>query len=214
MVLDRALNHLSYSTSPCAWRPTTVTATDARQLLTVALRDFVTPQEAENKTRKVLTRVWVVPPTNAQAMIRWAIEHQDEVIDRRTLHFGRRFSRRFRSSGASLRRLVDRSISTARSTDEPSEPSPAPRLASGRSSTLVHRRVSQRYGISASSVDRRTGPYRIEAPLAVPASFSAWFLHALILTRQVDSAGTDECVARRRVGGPGPCAGLELVSAT
>ncbi len=86
MVLDRALN---LKLLDVALRVATEhgDTADARQLLTVALRDFVTPQEAENKTRKVLTCVWVVPPSNAQAMICWAIEHQHEVTDRRALHF-------------------------------------------------------------------------------------------------------------------------------
>src|SRR4051812_58715 len=87
MVLDRALDR---DLLDVALRVATEHggAPDARKLLTVALRDFVTPQEAENKTRKVLTRVWLLPPTNARAMIRWGIKHQDEVTDRRALHFG------------------------------------------------------------------------------------------------------------------------------
>ena len=87
MVLDRAL---TVDLLDVALRVATEHRNDlaARQLLGVALRDLVTPQEAENKTKKVLTRVWVAPPANAQPMIGWAIEHQDQFADRRALHYG------------------------------------------------------------------------------------------------------------------------------
>src|SRR5436853_5127126 len=87
MVLDRALN---LELLDVALRVATEHGDDgdARQLLAVALRDFVTPQEAANKTKKLLTHVWVVPPPSARTMIRWAVEHQREFSDRRTLHFG------------------------------------------------------------------------------------------------------------------------------
>ena len=87
MVLDPALN---LELLDASLRIATEHPDDpqVRQLLSVALRDLVTRQEAENKTRKVLTRVWVVPPSNAQAMIRWAVDHQHEFADRRALHFG------------------------------------------------------------------------------------------------------------------------------
>ncbi len=51
-------------------------STQARRLLGVALRDFVTPQEAENKTKKILTHEWVAPPPPASKMIHWAIQRQ------------------------------------------------------------------------------------------------------------------------------------------
>src|SRR3954462_6628046 len=87
MILDRALN---LELLDLALRIGTEHRDDpqARRLLSIALRDVVTPQEAENKTKKVLTRVWVVPPQNAQRMIGWAIDHQHEFSDRRALHFG------------------------------------------------------------------------------------------------------------------------------
>jgi hypothetical protein len=86
MVLDRAL---TVDLLDVALRIATEHRDDqaGRQLLGVALRDLVTPQEAENKTKKVLTRVWVAPPTNARPMIGLAM-HQDQFDDRRALHYG------------------------------------------------------------------------------------------------------------------------------
>lgn len=190
MILDRALTP---ELLDVALRVATEhrDAPDARQLLSVALRDHVTPQEAANKTKKLLTRVWVVPPEPAQAMIRWAIENQAEFTDRRTMHFGALLATYpfFGSIASAVGRQIHldgavdrRAIRTfARSTF-----GERAFVDAGASKSLA---TLRNLGVLGGSKD---GPYRIEAPVAVPASFSAWFLHALILTRQVESAGTDE----------------------
>jgi hypothetical protein len=59
-----------------------------RQLLMVALRDHTTEQEAGNKTKKLLTRVWINPPVPAAPMIRWAVDHPESFPDRRVMHLG------------------------------------------------------------------------------------------------------------------------------
>lgn len=190
MILDRALTP---ELLDVALRVATEhgDAPDARQLLSVALRDYVTPQEAANKTKKLLTRVWVVPPEPAQAMIRWAIDNQGEFTDKRALHFGALLATYpfFGSIASTVGRQIHldgtvdrRAIRTfARSTF-----GERAFVDAGASKSLA---TLRNLGVLGGSKD---GPYRIEAPLAVPASFSAWFLHALILTRQVESAGTDE----------------------
>lgn len=190
MILDRALTP---ELLDVALRVATEhgDAPDARQLLSVALRDYVTPQEAANKTKKLLTRVWVVPPEPAQAMIRWAIDNQGEFTDTRALHFGALLAtypffgriastvgRQIHLDGAVDRRAIR---TFARSTF-----GERAFVDAGASKSLA---TLRNLGVLGGSKD---GPYRIETPLAVPASFSAWFLHALILTRQVESAGTDE----------------------
>jgi hypothetical protein len=63
-------------------------APDARRLLTIALRNHVSAQEAEGKTKKALTRIWVQPPEPARAMIAWAIDNQHLDPKRVVLHFG------------------------------------------------------------------------------------------------------------------------------
>lgn len=190
MVLDRALN---LDLLDVALRVATEhsDAADARQLLTVALRDFVTPQEAENKTRKVLTRVWVVPPTNAQAMIRWAVEHQHEVTDRRALHFGALLAtfpffgsiaaavgRQIHVDGAADRKSLRE---FARSTFGERE-----FIDAGTSKSLA---TMRNLGVLGGPKD---GPYGIGSRTTVPPSFSSWFLHALALTRQAGSVRVAE----------------------
>lgn len=185
MVLDRALN---LDLLDVALRVATESgnAVDARQLLTVALRDFVTPQEAENKTRKVLTRVWVVPHTNAQAMIRWAIEHQHEVTDRRALHYGALLAT-FPFFG-SITAAVGRQVHLDGAADRKSVRAYARStfgerafIDAGASKSLA---TMKNLGVLEGP---RDGPYRVECLLPVPPSFSSWFLHALALARQVES---------------------------
>lgn len=151
----------------------------------------MTPQEAENKTRKVLTRVWVVPPANAHGMIRWAVEHQREVTDRRALHFGALLATYpfFGSIAAAIGRqvhldgAVDRkSLRTfARSTFGDRE-----FIDAGTSKTLG---TMRNLGVLEGP---KEGPYRIGSRLLVPPSFSSWFLHALALTRQAESVRVAE----------------------
>lgn len=190
MVLDRALN---IDLLDVALRIGTEhgDASDARRLLTVALRDFVTPQEAENKTRKVLTRVWVCPPDNAQAMIRWGIEHQRELVDRRALHYGALLAtfpffgsiaaavgRQIHIDGAANRKSLR---AFARTTFGERE-----FIDAGASKSLA---TMRNLGVLDGP---RDGPYRIREPLAAPPAFSSWFLHALALTRRVESVRVAE----------------------
>src|SRR4051812_2421802 len=87
MVLDRGLTidqlDLAFEISCVDPDPRT-----NRRTLTVALRDLVSDQEAEGKTKKCLTRIWLNPPPEAAAMINWAREHLASDVDRRVLHFG------------------------------------------------------------------------------------------------------------------------------
>jgi hypothetical protein len=87
MVFDRALTPELLSV---ALRVATESggSPDARRLLTIALRDHVSPQEAKGKMKKCLSRVWVNPPANAREMIRWAIDHQHLDVDGTVLHMG------------------------------------------------------------------------------------------------------------------------------
>jgi hypothetical protein len=186
MVPDRALN---LDLLDLALKIATEHRNDpqARQLLSVALRDVVTPQEAENKTKKVLNRVWVVPPDNAQDFITWAVDHQDQFQDRRALHYGALLAtypffgsiaataaRQIRVNGTADRRAVRTFARSTFGQREYIDAGASKSLATMRNLSILH--------------GPKDGPYKIETGLEVPASFSSWFLHALILTRQLESA--------------------------
>lgn len=184
MILDRALTIDLLDT---ALRVATEHRHDpsARQLLGVALKDLVTPQEAENKTKKVLTHMWVAPPERAQTMVGWAIEHQDEFTDRRALHYGALLAtfpffgsiaaavgRQIRIDGAADRRTVR---SHARVTFGERE-----FVDAGAAKSL---RTMRNLGLLDGP---QGGPFRIGERPVVSASLAGWILHALILTRQVE----------------------------
>jgi hypothetical protein len=190
MVLDRAL-------TPELLDVALRVATDhggndnARQLLSVALRDFVTPQEAANKTKKILTHVWVVPPPPARTMIRWAIEHQGSFPDRRALHYGALLAT-FPFVG-SIAASVGRQLHIEGSVD--------PRAVKGFArATFGEREFIDAGAMKTLATARhlgllqgpRGGPYVVGAQPTAPPGFSPWLLHALILTRQVESVGVDE----------------------
>jgi hypothetical protein len=190
MILDRAL---TVDLLDVALRIATEHRKDAaaRQLLGVALRDLVTRQEAENKTKKVLTHVWVAPPANVQPMIGWAIEHQEQFADRRALHYGALLAT-FPFFG-SIAAAVGRQIHIDGAADRPT--------------VRAHARVTfgEREFIDAgASKSLRTmrnlgllegpprGPFHAGAMPRVSPCLSSWFLHALILTRQVESASVSD----------------------
>lgn len=60
----------------------------SRRTLAIRLRDHVSDQEAEGKTKKCLTRAWLNPPPPAAAMIRWgrSVDVPDEALP--VLHLG------------------------------------------------------------------------------------------------------------------------------
>ncbi len=164
---------------------------DARQLLSVALRDYVTPQEAANKTKKILTRVWVAPPVPAQPMIRWAIKNQDECPDRRALHLGALLAT-FPFVG-SIAAAVGRQLHLERCVE--------PRAVRGFArATFGEREFVDAGAMKTLATMRNLGllkglkgaPYAVGVQPIAPAPFASWFLHALILTRQVESVGIDE----------------------
>ncbi len=62
--------------------------TTSRRTLEMRLRDHVSDQEAGNKTKKCLTRVWLNPPAEAAAMIGWALDREDVLGAPAILHFG------------------------------------------------------------------------------------------------------------------------------
>lgn len=190
MVLDRALN---VDLLDVALRVATEHSDDpdTRKLLTAALRDFVTPQEAENKTRKILTHVWVVPPAPAREMIRWAIDHQQDFVDRRALHYGALLATLpfFGSVAAE----VGRQLHLEGKVD--------PRAVKG----FARASFGEREFIDAGALKtlatmrnldlldgQRGGPYVVGAQPTAPRASTGWFLHALALTRQAESVGVED----------------------
>ncbi len=183
MILDRALTPELLDVAFLVFRAAD-DRPDARRLLTVALRDHVTAQEAEGKTKKCLTRVWVSPPVPARPMIRWAIDHADFDPDRRVIHFGALLAT-FPFVGA-VTAIIGRALAlqdTVLSADVRSQT----RLRFGdRSSIDVGARkvyTALRYlGLLRNPND---GVFTAGDRLVVPPVMAGWIAHAVLLTRQL-----------------------------
>jgi hypothetical protein len=119
-------------------------------------------------------------------MIRWGIDHQNDMIDRRALHYGALLAT-FPFFG-SIAAAVGRQIHLDGSADRRSLRAMARStfgerefIDAGASKTLSTMR-------NLAMIDGpKEGPYRIRSQIAVPPAFSSWFLHALALTRQAES---------------------------
>lgn len=190
MVLDRALTP---DLLEVALRVATSAEerVDARRLLTVALRDYVSPQESEGKTKKCLTHVWVKPPEPAARMIRWAIDNQDAASDRAVLHLGAILAT-FPFAGF-VASLVGRQLHLEGSVDQRRVRADARAALGDRSTIDVGARkvvTTMKYlglleGTDSSHLHLGRRP-------VVSPEMRGWITHALILTRQADAVGTND----------------------
>jgi len=163
---------------------------DARRLLTVALRDHVSAQEAEGKTKKCLSRVWVQPPEAAREMIRWAIAHRHVDPDRTVLHLGAILGT-FPFAGL-VAAIVGRQLHLEGRVDPRAVRAEARTVLGDRSTVDVGARkvvTSMRY---LGLLDGPNGqPYRLGRQPVVPAELAGWMMHALLLTRRTESICID-----------------------
>jgi len=190
MVLDRALTPdlldvamlvaIDHGSSP-----------DARRLLTIALRDHTSAQEAEGKTKKCLSRIWVAPPAPAEKMVRWALDHLDADPDRRILHLGAMLAT-FPFAGT-VCGVVGRQLHVEGAVDPMAVRTQVCAILGDRSTIDVGARkvvTTLRYlGLLVPDGRRlQASPNRPEAS----RELIGWLSHALLLTRQIESLAVDE----------------------
>lgn len=163
---------------------------DTRRLLTVALRDHVSAQEAEGKTKKCLSRVWVQPPATAREMIHWAVARRHLDPDRTVLHFGAILAT-FPFAGL-VAAIVGRQLHLDGKVDPRAVRAEARTVLGDRSTVDVGARkvvTSMRY---LGLLDGPNGqPLRLGRQPVVPAELAGWMMHALLLTRRTESIGID-----------------------
>jgi hypothetical protein len=185
MLLDRDLSldlfevAFRIASSPEPW-------VTKRRLLTVALRDYVSNQEAEGKTKKCLTRVWLNPPLEAAPMINWALAFGPCMGDRRVLHLGALLAT-FSFAGT-VSSVIGRSLSLSgnvlasdvrRRTREVWGDKPSVDIAARK----VYTSMKSLGVLSGGGRD----VLRAGEKLSVSATLTPWLIHALLLTRGVES---------------------------
>lgn len=164
---------------------------EQRQLLMVALRDHTTEQEAGNKTKKLLTRVWINPPPGAAHMIRWAVARPEHFPDRRVLHLGaliatfpfvgsvaavlgRAFALDGSLTGIDLRRRVVANWGARTMVD----------LGASKSAGTL-----RKFNVVAGAAQKPMVP---GDKLQVSGEAAAWLVHAVALTREQQALGCAE----------------------
>jgi GNAT superfamily N-acetyltransferase len=192
MLLDRGLTleqlDLAYDIAVADPDPKT-----NRKKLTVALRDLVSEQEAEGKTKKCLTRIWLNPPPEAELMIQWARKQDIAREDRATLHLGALLAT-FPFVGA-----VARSLGAHLQTEG--------RIAASALRAEVRRTLGDRTSVDVAArkayttlrhlgfvdqVDQEL--VGVDVPDVSPP-LMGWLAHSVMLTRQAESITTSSVMA-------------------
>ena len=173
-----------------------------RRRLTIALRDLVSGQEAEGKTKKCLTRVWLNPPPEAEAMIRWARRYEVRPEDRPILHFGALLAT-FPFVGAVARSLGAHLLTEGR-ISAPDLRAEVRRVLGDRSSVDVGVRkayTTLRHLGFVAQVDQELAA--VDVP-EVPPGLMGWLAHAVMLTRQAESITTSSALVAPELLGMAP----------
>lgn len=160
-----------------------------RRQLTIALRDLVSDQEAEGKTKKCLTRVWLNPPAEAAEMIAWARPFDGPSSVLPLLHFGAVLAT-FPFAGV-VARVLGQHIQTDGHAEAAQVRAEVRRSLGDRSSVDVAARKAyttfRNLGIVCQTGQVLEGAAE---PSHVPASLGPWLSHAVLLTRQAESLPT------------------------
>lgn len=185
MLLDRGLTleqlDLAYDIAVADPDPKT-----NRRKLTMALRDLVSEQEAEGKTKKCLTRVWLNPPPEAAEMIDWAREQAVPRSDRPVLHFGALLAT-FPFVGAAAR-SIGQHLQTEGRVEAATVRAEVRRMLGDRSSVEVAARKGYTTLRNLGVVQQRGQVLeRAAEAMEVPLVLMPWVSHAVLLTRQAES---------------------------
>lgn len=201
MLLDRGLTleqlDLAYDVAVADPDPKT-----NRKKLTIALRDLVSEQEAEGKTKKCLTRVWLNPPPEAESMIQWARTQNVAREDRPILHLGALLAT-FPFVGA-VARSLGAHLQTERSIGASDLRAEVRRTLGDRTSVDVAARkayTTLRHLGFVDQVDQEL--VSAEVPV-VPPALAGWLAHAVMLTRQAESITTSSALVAPELMGLAP----------
>jgi hypothetical protein len=185
MLLDRGLTIEQLEIARDIARADPNPATNRRSL-TMALRDIVSEQEAENKTKKCLTRVWLNPPQDAVEMIAWALNASIPRGATPLLHFGALLAT-FPFVGT-VARVVGQYIKTEGAANAQAVRSDVRRTYGDRSSVDVAARKAYTTlrNIGVIHQEKQT-LLPVEPSLVLPEELTGWMAHALMLTRSAEA---------------------------
>jgi hypothetical protein len=157
-----------------------------RRRLTIGLRDLVSDQEAEGKTKKCLTRIWLNPPESAAAMIDWARKTPCPPESRNLLHFGAILAT-FPFVGA-VARVIGQHLAIDSRVDARAVRSEVRRQFGDRSSVDVAARKAYTTLCNIGMISKKgQSLYPASTPSTATETMAPWLAHAVLLTRQAES---------------------------
>lgn len=156
-----------------------------RKRLTIALRDLVSEQEVDGKTKKCLTRVWLNPPPEAAEMIAWAREQTFPRSVRPVLHFGA-LRATFPFVGA-VARVIGQHLQTDGSVETSVVRAEVRRVLGDRSSVDVAARKTYTSLVGLGVIERQGNRIRGPEGVEVPSPLVGWMVHCLLLTRRTEA---------------------------
>lgn len=154
----------------------------SRRTLAVTLRDHVSDQEAEGKTKKCLTRAWLNPPDEASDVIAWGRVHVPARTALPVFHFGALLAS-FPFVGVVARTLGQhlRREGSIRAQDLRSE---VKRIVGDRSSVDVAARKAYTTFRNLGLLDMEDHLLRPAKSMPAAGDLSSWLFAAVLCSRQ------------------------------
>lgn len=160
-----------------------------RRRLTIELRDLVGDQEAQGKTKKCLTRVWLKPPAEAAAMIQFAVAASWPAPIRPMLQFGAVLAT-FPFAGV-VARVLGQHFQMEGEAEARDVRAEVRRALGDRSSVDVAARKAYTTFRNLGIVTQAGQTLRPSTDgVDVPATLGSWLGHAVLLTRQAEMIRT------------------------
>lgn len=157
-----------------------------RRRLSIVLRDLVSDQEAEGKTKKCLTRVWLNPPDRAADMIDWGRSFEGPPEMMSVLHYGAILAT-FPFAGT-VARVIGQGLRTDGRIAASDARAQVRRIVGDRPSVDVAARKSYKT-LCNLGILRQEGQGLIQHPdiPTVPLTLAPWIAHSILLTRGAES---------------------------
>ncbi len=190
-VLDRALTYEALDAALRVARTGSDYPTQLR-MLEVALDGIVTRQEATNKTRKILTRIWINPPDSARAHIRWALDQPAAGVDSRVFHVGAMLAT-YPFFGL-VCATVGRQLALSGAVDGVDVRQRVQAICGDRAVVAqgVSKCIRTLRNLEVLTGTRGSRRSSAASRLPVAKTMSPWLVHSMLLTRGVEGIGIDE----------------------
>jgi hypothetical protein len=157
----------------------------SRRTLAISLRDLVSEQEAEGKTKKCLTRVWLNPPDEARSAIDWALQNNAATSIPTAVHFGAMLAT-FPFVGV-VAAVLGRAMAATREVHARTVREEVRRIVGDRSAVDVAARKAYMTMVNLGILDKDKQILSLPEHALPVTGFEGWLIHCTVLTRQASA---------------------------